>query len=89
LVGAKRGALVAGIINTSSGASWSCGTYNPVPGVLDGVPSSNDYKGGFGSALMLKDVGLALDAAKVFIIIIIYVYWEGKVLLQYAYPTSL
>ena len=32
-------------------------------GVLPNVPSSNEYKGGFGTALMTKDLGLAQDAA--------------------------
>ena len=32
-------------------------------GVMPNVPSSNEYKGGFGSALMLKDLGLSQDAA--------------------------
>lgn len=54
---------LAGIVNTSSGRCWSSDTYNPVPGVMEGVPSSRDYAGGFGSALMLKDLGLAADAA--------------------------
>lgn len=27
--------------------------YNPVPGVMDGVPSSRDYQGGFASKLMV------------------------------------
>eukprot|EP00457_Paulinella_chromatophora_P008660 gb/GEZN01008701.1/.p1 GENE.gb/GEZN01008701.1/~~gb/GEZN01008701.1/.p1 ORF type:complete len:328 (-),score=48.16 gb/GEZN01008701.1/:327-1310(-) len=56
--------ILASIINTSSGRCWSSDTYNPVPGVMQGVPASRDYSGGFGSALMLKDIGLALDAAK-------------------------
>ena len=30
---------------------------------MDNVPSSNGYKGGFGTALMTKDLGLAQDAA--------------------------
>ena len=34
-----------------------------MPGVMDGVPASRDYSGGFGSALMLKDLGLAEEAA--------------------------
>ena len=51
--------LLAKILNMSSGRCWSSEVYNPVPGVLDGVPSSNDYKGGFGTALMVK-VGLWL-----------------------------
>ena len=46
--------MLAAILNTSSGRCWASDTYNPVPGVLEGVPSSNDYKGGFGTALMAK-----------------------------------
>ena len=38
--------------------------YNPYPGIMENVPASNDYKGGFASVLMRKDLGLALDAAK-------------------------
>ena len=30
-------------------------TYNPVPGVIDGVPSSRNYDGGFASTLMVCD----------------------------------
>ena len=37
---------MAGILNSSSGRCWSSDTYNPVPGVLPSVPSSNDYKVG-------------------------------------------
>ena len=33
---------------------WSVDTYNPCPGVIENVPSSNDYRGGFGTALMTK-----------------------------------
>jgi len=56
-------ALLAGILNSSSGRCWSSDTYNPVPGVLPNVPSSNGYQGGFGTALMTKDLGLAQQAA--------------------------
>ncbi len=45
---------LAGVINTSSGRCWSSDTYNPFPGVLDNVPSSRGYSGGFGSDLMLR-----------------------------------
>lgn len=51
-------------MNTSTARCWSSDTYNPKPGVIDGVPSSRDYAGGFGSSLMLKDLGLATDAAR-------------------------
>ncbi len=50
--------MLAKILNMSSGRCWSSDTYNPVPGVIDGVPSSNNYKGGFGTALMTKVSGL-------------------------------
>jgi len=56
--------VLAGIINTSSGRCWSSDTYNPFPGVLENVPASRGYTGGFGSDLMLKDLGLAAEAAK-------------------------
>ena len=56
--------VLAGIINTSSGRCWSSDTYNPYPGVMENVPAARGYTGGFGSDLMLKDLGLATDAAK-------------------------
>ena len=55
--------LLAKILNMSSGRCWSSDTYNPVPGVVDGVPSANNYQGGFGTTLMAKDLGLAQDSA--------------------------
>lgn len=67
LMGAKLGVdpkTLAGIVNTSTGRCWSSELYNPYPGVVANVPSSNSYKGGFGAKLMLKDLGLAIDAAK-------------------------
>jgi 3-hydroxyisobutyrate dehydrogenase len=56
--------VLAGIINTSSGRCWSSDTYNPFPGVMENVPSARGYTGGFGTDLMLKDLGLAAEAAK-------------------------
>jgi 3-hydroxyisobutyrate dehydrogenase len=56
--------VLAGIINTSSGRCWSSDTYNPYPGVMEHVPAARGYTGGFGADLMLKDLGLATDAAK-------------------------
>jgi len=55
--------LLASILGSATGRCWSVDTYNPVPGVLPNVPSSNEYKGGFGTSLMTKDLGLAQDAA--------------------------
>jgi 3-hydroxyisobutyrate dehydrogenase len=56
--------VFASIVNTSSGRCWSSDTYNPYPGVLDGVPAARGYSGGFGADLMLKDLTLVTDAAK-------------------------
>ncbi|KAL8113315.1 hypothetical protein AgCh_020576 [Apium graveolens] len=52
------------IINSSSARCWSSDTYNPVPGVMDGVPASRNYDGGFSSKLMAKDLNLAVASAK-------------------------
>ncbi|MEO5692013.1 MAG: 3-hydroxyisobutyrate dehydrogenase [Usitatibacter sp.] len=56
--------VFASIVNTSSGRCWSSDTYNPFPGVLENVPASRGYTGGFGADLMLKDLTLVTDAAK-------------------------
>lgn len=55
--------MIAKVINTSSGRCWSSDTYNPCPGIIDGIPSSNNYQAGFASQLMVKDLGLAQNAA--------------------------
>lgn len=56
--------VLAGIINTSSGRCWSSEINNPYPDVLENAPASRGYSGGFGSDLMLKDLGLATEAAR-------------------------
>jgi 3-hydroxyisobutyrate dehydrogenase len=56
--------VLAGIINSSTGRCWSSDTYNPWPGVIETAPSSRGYSGGFGADLMLKDLGLATEAAR-------------------------
>ncbi|XP_061124083.1 3-hydroxyisobutyrate dehydrogenase a isoform X1 [Syngnathus typhle] len=55
--------LLAKILNMSSGRCWASDSYNPVPGVMEGVPSANNYQGGFGTTLMAKDLGLAQNTA--------------------------
>ncbi len=52
------------ISSVSSGQCWSMTSYCPVPGVGPQSPSDNDYQGGFASALMLKDLRLAMEAAE-------------------------
>lgn len=52
------------ISSQSSGYCWSLNAYTPMPGVGVESPADNEYKGGFATALMLKDLRLAMDAAK-------------------------
>ena len=52
------------ISSKASGQSWSMTSYCPVPGVGPETPADRDYEGGFAAALMLKDLRLAMDAAK-------------------------
>ncbi|KAF9588946.1 hypothetical protein IFM89_017625 [Coptis chinensis] len=52
------------IFNSSSARCWSSDSYNPVPGVMEGVPSSRNYDGGFSSKLMAKDLKLAAESAE-------------------------
>ncbi len=53
--------VLSDIMSKSSGNNWALQVYNPVPGVMEGVPASNDYQGGFMVDLMCKDLGLAMD----------------------------
>lgn len=55
--------VLSDIIAKSSGRNWATELYNPWPGVMDNVPASREYSGGFGTDLMLKDLGLAEEAA--------------------------
>ncbi len=51
------------VASNSSGQCWSLTTYCPVPGPVPGSPANQGYKPGFATALMLKDLRLAQDAA--------------------------
>jgi 3-hydroxyisobutyrate dehydrogenase len=51
------------VASTSSGQCWALTSYCPVPGPVPNAPSNNAYKAGFASALMLKDLKLAQEAA--------------------------
>ncbi|MGZ9089615.1 MAG: 3-hydroxyisobutyrate dehydrogenase [Rhodoplanes sp.] len=51
------------VASTSSGQCWSLTSYCPVPGPVPASPANNGYKPGFATALMLKDLKLAQDAA--------------------------
>lgn len=51
------------ILAVSTARNWCIDTYNPRPGILPNVPSSNNYEGGFAVGLIKKDMVLALEAA--------------------------
>lgn len=55
--------VLSEIMLKSSGRNWSLELYNPWPGVMENVPASRGYSGGFAVDLMNKDLGLALEAA--------------------------
>jgi len=66
-LGAKQGMdprILAKVMNTSTARCWSSDTYNPIPGVMENVPASREYENGFRTELLLKDIGLAMRAAK-------------------------
>lgn len=54
---------LAGVINTSSGRCWSSDVCNPWPHISENAPASRGYQDGFATQLMLKDLGLAVEAA--------------------------
>ena len=51
------------ISSKASGQSWSMTSYCPVPGVGPQTPADRGYDGGFATALMLKDLRPAMEAA--------------------------
>ncbi|MDP9878437.1 3-hydroxyisobutyrate dehydrogenase [Variovorax boronicumulans] len=55
--------VLSEIMRRSSGGNWALEKYNPVPGVMEAAPASKNYAGGFGTDLMLKDLGLAQENA--------------------------
>ena len=52
------------ISSKSSGQSWAMTTYCPIPGLVETAASNRDFKPGFSATMMLKDLGLAQDAAE-------------------------
>ncbi|WP_394694544.1 3-hydroxyisobutyrate dehydrogenase [Hyphobacterium sp.] len=51
------------IASKASGQSWSMTSYCPVPGPVEASPANRGYTPGFATAMMLKDLKLAMDAA--------------------------
>lgn len=50
------------VMSTSAAQSWSVTTNCPVPGPVPTSPASNDYRPGFATGLMAKDLNLAKAA---------------------------
>lgn len=55
--------VLSNIMLQSSGRNWALELYNPCPDVMETSPASNNYQPGFMSKLMLKDLGLGMEAA--------------------------
>jgi 3-hydroxyisobutyrate dehydrogenase len=52
------------ISSKASGQCWSLTSYCPVPGLVPSSPANRDYQAGFTTAMMLKDLQLAQEAAR-------------------------
>jgi 3-hydroxyisobutyrate dehydrogenase len=52
------------VITGATGNCWAVHTNCPVPGPVPTSPANNDFKPGFATALMNKDLGLAMDAVR-------------------------
>ena len=52
------------VMTGATGNCWAVHTNCPVPGPVPTSPANNDFKPGFATALMNKDIGLAMDAVK-------------------------
>ncbi|MGA7133527.1 MAG: 3-hydroxyisobutyrate dehydrogenase [Mycobacterium sp.] len=50
------------VITGATGNCWAVHTNCPVPGPVPTSPANHDFKPGFATALMSKDLGLAMDA---------------------------
>ena len=53
------------ISSTATARCWSLNEYCPAPGPAPNAPSNRDYRPGFSAALMLKDLRIAMEAARV------------------------
>ena len=54
------------VISSASGQCWVMDKYVPVPNLLATVPANNNYKAGFTTDMMLKDLNLSQTCAKNF-----------------------
>jgi 3-hydroxyisobutyrate dehydrogenase len=56
--------VITEVISKSSGQTWVMEHMHPVPGLVARAASTNEYRPGFMTDLMCKDLGLAVDAAR-------------------------
>jgi 3-hydroxyisobutyrate dehydrogenase len=56
--------LLYRVVTNSTGQSFMFSNVNPVPGLSPDAPASHDYRGGFREPMMIKDMTLAIEAAK-------------------------
>jgi 3-hydroxyisobutyrate dehydrogenase len=52
------------IMKNASGNSWPISVYPPLPDLIEGTPSNNNYRPGFSAGMMNKDLKLAFECAK-------------------------
>ena len=52
------------IMKNASGNSWPISVYPPLPGLIEGTPSNNNYRPGFSAGMMNKDLKLANECAE-------------------------
>ena len=52
------------IMKNASGNSWPISVYPPLPGLIEGTPSNNNYRPGFSAGMMNKDLKLANECAR-------------------------
>ncbi len=46
-------------MKNASGNSWPISVYPPLPGLIDGTPSNNNYRPGFSAGMMNKDLKIS------------------------------
>lgn len=66
-IGVKMGLdpkTLSDVINVSGGQCWVTSQSNPVPGVMENVPASRGYEGGFRIELCKKVLGMGMELAE-------------------------
>ena len=56
--------ILKNILSKCTSNCWSLNLSHPMPGVVEGTPSSRGYENGFASHLIRKDLALAMECAR-------------------------